>query len=317
MKSARHIRPRGGAETMVKRERQTLRERGLSGKEEGIPLLLDQESKHELTNEYRALNGHDAGEAPCSVHVYPFARFIDPACRHRWYPALKAVTEITVALGLFVLALPVVLAVVLIVKLTSRGPGFYSQVRVGKDGRLFTIYKIRTMLDNCESVSGPCWSAPGDPRVTRIGRFLRKSHLDELPQLVNVICGEMSLIGPRPERPEFLPLLDQAIPDYRQRLAVRPGVTGLAQVQLPADTDLDSVRQKLAYDIYYIRSMSPWLDMQILAATATYVVGLPFRISQRVFLLPARDTVARQVSDALFSEPTSDPELCLQPAVQQ
>ncbi|HEV3116534.1 MAG TPA: sugar transferase [Gemmataceae bacterium] len=280
-------------------------------------MLLDQETQHGITDGYAARDDRAADAAPGLVPLGPAAGSIELKCRHGWYPGLKAAVEITVAVALFVLTFPVVLAAVLIVKLTSRGPGFYSQVRVGKDGRLFTIYKIRTMLDNCESATGPCWSAPGDPRVTRIGRFLRKSHLDELPQLINVICGEMSLIGPRPERPEFLPLLEQAIPDYRQRLAVRPGVTGLAQVQLPADTDLDSVRQKLAYDIYYIRYMSPWLDMQILAATATYVGGLPFRISQRVFCLPTRDAIARQVSDTLFSEPTSDPELCLQPAVEQ
>src|SRR5205823_316253 len=114
------------------------------------------------------------------------------------------------------------------------------------------------------------WSIPGDPRVTLIGQVLRRTHLDELPQLLNVLRGDMSLIGPRPERPEFLPELEAAFPRYRDRLAVRPGVTGLAQVQLPADSDLDSVREKLRHDLYYIQHLGPWLDLRILICTAFY-----------------------------------------------
>ena len=132
-----------------------------------------------------------------------------------------------------------------------------------RDGRPFTLFKIRTMAHDCEKASGARWSTPGDPRITRVGAFLRKTHLDELPQLWNVLRGDMSLVGPRPERPEFTPLLEQVVPHYRDRLAVRPGVTGLAQVQLPADTDLDSVRRKLAYDLYYIRHLNGWLDLRL------------------------------------------------------
>ena len=177
------------------------------------------------------------------------------------------------------LAIPaasLVALIALIVKLSSRGPAFYTQTRVGKNGRLFTIYKIRTMIDKCESLTGPRWSMPGDPRVTRIGWFLRMTHLDELPQLLNVLRGDMSLIGPRPERPEFLPELELALPAYRQRLLTRPGVTGLAQVRQSADTDLDSVRRKLAFDLYYIEQLSPWLDLRLLFATAFYAVGVSF-----------------------------------------
>src|SRR5262249_21310411 len=158
---------------------------------------------------------------------------------------------------------PLILLAALLVKLTSTGPVFYTQTRVGRKGRLFTIYKIRTMIHNCESLTGPRWSIPGDPRITWIGRVLRLSHLDELPQLLNVLRGEISLIGPRRERPEFVPKLDKALPNYRGRLAVRPGVTGLAQVNLPADTDLNSVRRKLACDLYYIQKLSFWLDVRI------------------------------------------------------
>ena len=123
-------------------------------------------------------------------------------------------------------ALPIVLLAALAVRWTSRGPAFYSQTRLGLYGVPFTIYKLRTMIHNCESLTGPRWSIPGDPRITPVGWFLRATHLDELPQLLNVLRGQMSLIGPRPERPEFVPELERALPAYRQRLQVRPGVTG-------------------------------------------------------------------------------------------
>jgi lipopolysaccharide/colanic/teichoic acid biosynthesis glycosyltransferase len=217
-----------------------------------------------------------------------------PAVRpvHGWYLPCKRAAECVVALVLLVLTAPLVLVAAVLVKLTSRGPVFYTQVRLGRFGRLFTIYKLRTMHHNCEGASGPQWcSGRADPRVTRVGRFLRRSHLDELPQLFNVLRGDMSLIGPRPERPEFLPGLEAAMPHYRDRLLVRPGLTGLAQVQLPADTDLTSVRRKLAYDLYYVRRVSPWLDLRILVCTTLYLLGLPYRLMPRLFLLPRRAVV--------------------------
>jgi lipopolysaccharide/colanic/teichoic acid biosynthesis glycosyltransferase len=222
-----------------------------------------------------------AFEAPAPVAT--------PRCR--WYPPCKVVLERVAALGLFVLLGPLILGLALLVRLTSRGPAFYRQTRLGKGGSLFTIYKLRTMVDRCESLTGPRWSLPGDPRVTGLGRFLRRSHLDELPQLINVLRGEMALIGPRPERPEFLPELERACPGYRERLAVRPGVTGLAQVQLPADTSVDSVRLKLAYDLYYIRHLSPWLDLVLLVCTGLYALGLPLGSAARVFRVPHGETV--------------------------
>jgi lipopolysaccharide/colanic/teichoic acid biosynthesis glycosyltransferase len=209
------------------------------------------------------------------------------------YLQVKGMVDFAAGLVLALLALPVVLLAALLVKLTSKGPAFYTQARVGKNGRLFTIIKIRTMIDNCESLTGPRWSIPGDPRVTRIGWFLRKTHLDELPQLWNVLRGDMSLIGPRPERPEFVPELERALPAYRQRLAVRPGVTGLAQVQLPADSDLTSVRRKLAHDLYYIRHVSFWLDVRLLICTAFYALGLPFGVMGRLLGIPGSTRVER------------------------
>jgi lipopolysaccharide/colanic/teichoic acid biosynthesis glycosyltransferase len=216
--------------------------------------------------------------------------------RPHWYLPCKAVFDVAAAAVLLVLATPVILLAALLVKLTSRGPAFYTQTRVGRDGRLFTIYKVRTMIHRCESLTGPRWSMPGDPRITFLGHFLRRTHLDELPQLVNVLLGDMSLIGPRPERPEFLPELEAALPCYGERLVMKPGVTGLAQVQLPADTDLDSVREKLAYDLYYIGHVGPWLDLRLLLTTALYAFGVPFAFSRWLFAIPSGEVVERVVS---------------------
>ncbi len=213
------------------------------------------------------------------------------------YDAVQAVAELLFAAVLLVLAAPALALTALAVKLTSRGPVLYSQVRVGRGGRPFTLYKIRSMIHDCEKASGVQWSRPGDPRVTRLGAFLRKTHLDELPQLWNVLRGDMSLVGPRPERPEFTPALERAIPHYRDRLAVRPGVTGLAQVQLPPDTDLNSVRRKLAYDLYYIRYRGPWLDLRLVACTAVHMMGVPYESLRSLFGMPRPEAV-----EAAFEE---------------
>jgi lipopolysaccharide/colanic/teichoic acid biosynthesis glycosyltransferase len=147
------------------------------------------------------------------------------------------------------------------------------------------------MTNNCEAVSGPQWSTKGDPRVTRLGRFLRRTHIDELPQLWNILIGDMSLIGPRPERPEMVRTLEQVIPRYRERMTDRPGLTGLAQVQLPPDTDLDSVRSKLAHDLCYLERAGLWLDFRIVLATAAKVFGVPAGASRAVLCLPGGPAV--------------------------
>jgi lipopolysaccharide/colanic/teichoic acid biosynthesis glycosyltransferase len=192
----------------------------------------------------------------------PFAWFKRPA-------------DVMLALIGLILGSPMIAFAALVVKLTSRGPVFYSQVRLGLDGRPFRIYKVRSMCQHSEAQTGPCWSLKGDPRVTRVGRFLRWSHFDELPQLWNILVGDMSLIGPRPERPEMVPGLERALPGYRRRLLVRPGLTGLAQVLLPPDTDLNSVRIKLAHDLCYLQRYSFWLDCRIFIATFFHVLGVP------------------------------------------
>ena len=202
------------------------------------------------------------------------------------YATIKPVIDFTMAFILLVLTIPVMIAAMILVRLNSRGPAIYSQRRMGLNGKMFTIYKIRTMYEDSERHSGATWSLPGDPRITPIGRILRLTHLDELPQLVNVLMGEMSLVGPRPERPEFLPGLERAMPDYRRRLAIRPGVTGLAQVQQPPDSDLISAWRKLGYDLHYVESMGFWLDVRIVLATGLKCVGVPFAWIGMLLMLP-------------------------------
>ncbi|MCI0458957.1 MAG: sugar transferase [Gemmataceae bacterium] len=222
-----------------------------------------------------------------------------------WYAVVKAVGDWLCALMLLALTAPLILLAVLAVKLTSRGPVFYSQTRLGRNGRPYAIYKIRTMYHNCERQSGACWSVAGDPRVTPVGRFLRATHLDELPQLWNVLRGEMSLVGPRPERPEFVPELEKAVPRYRERMRLRPGVTGLAQIQLPPDVDVTSVRRKLAHDLYYAEHMGFWLDLRILLSTALKFVGVPWGVSRTLLRVPGGKPVERAYERSVAPEPGS------------
>jgi lipopolysaccharide/colanic/teichoic acid biosynthesis glycosyltransferase len=204
----------------------------------------------------------------------------------------KAAFDYIVGACLLLFATPMIALTALLVKLTSRGPIFYSQTRVGINGREFKIYKIRTMYHNCELISGIRWATRGDSRVTFIGRFLRRLHLDELPQLWNVLRGEMSLVGPRPERPEFVFGFEREVPRYAERLRVRPGVTGLAQVQLPGDTDLSSVCRKLACDLHYIEHLGTWLDIRLMMSTACKMLHLPFSITGWLFHIPSYDEIA-------------------------
>ena len=198
----------------------------------------------------------------------------------------KVVLESLLALVILVPAMPIILLAVFLVRITSPGPVIYTQKRLGRQGRLFTIYKIRTMYQNSEP-DGPRWSLPGDPRVTLIGHFLRWCHIDELPQLFNVLRGEMSLIGPRPERPEIVAELERAFPEYRRRLLVRPGVTGLAQVLQAPDKDLGMVRSKLYFDLYYLDHWSLWLDIRIMMATVLHMLHIPAATIARVFEFPS------------------------------
>jgi len=177
---------------------------------------------------------------------------------------------------LLVLLIPVsatLLVFFVLVKLTSRGPAFYSQTRLGKNGKPFTLYKLRSMVNNAEALTGPVWAKSNDDRITPIGAFLRKSHVDEFPQLLNIFLGQMSLVGPRPERPEFAAKLEWELPNYSFCVYVKPGLTGLAQLRLPPDESVDSVRKKLLLDLSYVREVSLWLDVRLLFFTGVHMVG--------------------------------------------
>jgi lipopolysaccharide/colanic/teichoic acid biosynthesis glycosyltransferase len=187
----------------------------------------------------------------------------------------KAILDRILAAVLLLPCLPVIVLLVVLVRLTSPGPGIYRQIRVGQNGRLFRLYKIRTMVHDAEMLSGAVWAKVHDPRITRFGKIIRWLHLDEFPQLFNVLKGEMSLVGPRPERPEFVHMLMGRIPEYGRRLAVRPGITGLAQLNLPPDSDLQSVQRKLVLDLQYIQEASAWLDARLMLCTAARMFKLP------------------------------------------
>jgi len=185
---------------------------------------------------------------------------------------IKPILEAIIASILFILLIPVMVVLAIVIKCDSRGRIFYTQERIGKDGRKFTIMKFRTMVENAESVTGAVYAADNDPRITKIGRFLRKWRLDEIPQLVNVIKGDMGLIGPRPEREVFIREFEEKIPFYTQRLLVRPGLTGWAQVKFPYASSIEQTEEKLQYDLYYIKNMSFILDFVVFLKTIRVVL---------------------------------------------
>jgi len=171
-----------------------------------------------------------------------------------------------------IVTLPVVGSLILLFMfltwLTSKGPVIYTQIRCSKDGKQFKMYKIRSMVVDAETQGEAVWAGKRDPRVTAVGKFMRKLHIDELPQIVNVWRGEMTVIGPRPERPEIIKQLKQEITGYEYRMAVIPGMTGYTQLNRPPDTDVRDVRKKLILDLEYIENASLWFDIRILLGTA-------------------------------------------------
>ena len=171
------------------------------------------------------------------------------------------------ALVALVLALPVMVLVALAVRMSSKGPVFYRQTRVGLNGKDFTLYKFRSMGVNAESGTGAVWASKNDPRVTPMGKWLRKLRLDELPQLFNVLKREMTMVGPRPERPEFVKMLSEKIPYYRQRHYVKPGITGWAQINHKYGDTIEDTETKLEYDLYYIKRQSVVFDFYIMFQT--------------------------------------------------
>ena len=238
----------------------------------------------------------DSSRKPLPLHVDGTAAHIVPSRYLRWSGGLNRF----IALVLLLPGLPIIGLLSLIVRLTSKGPGIYRQVRVGYHGRLFDVLKIRTMCEDAEQGTGPVWTSEKDPRITRLGFFLRLTHLDELPQLFNVVRGEMNLIGPRPERPEFTEHLAEEIPDYLQRVNIRPGVTGLAQINLPPDTDTNSVRRKLVLDLEYVQTATLGMDLRILMCTLVRLLGIRGTLPARVLGLKRKPQLSATatVSDA-------------------
>ncbi|MBB5519191.1 sugar transferase [Amphiplicatus metriothermophilus] len=178
----------------------------------------------------------------------------------------KRALDVAAALALLVLFAPLIALAAVLIRLDSPGPVLYRQRRVGLHGRVFQMLKLRTMTADAEK-EGPCWAAQNDGRVTRVGRILRKTRFDEIPQAINVLRGEMSMVGPRPERPEFVRLLEREIPDYRLRHAVRPGLTGWAQVKYVYGASVEDARVKLRFDLDYIRRFAVRFDVVILLMT--------------------------------------------------
>jgi exopolysaccharide biosynthesis polyprenyl glycosylphosphotransferase len=190
-----------------------------------------------------------------------------------FYDVFKRGLDILVAAVLLIITAPVILVAALFTRLSSHGPAFYRQRRVGLHGRAYTIAKIRSMIDGAET-DGAQWASERDPRVTQLGKFLRATRIDELPQLWNVLRGDMSLVGPRPERPEFVEKLEKEIPFYRARLAVRPGITGWAQIKHRYANSVEDTKTKIEYDLYYIKHRWFWLDLLILGKTLKTVLTM-------------------------------------------
>ncbi|SVE17425.1 uncharacterized protein METZ01_LOCUS470279, partial [marine metagenome] len=177
---------------------------------------------------------------------------------------IKRFMDLVLSVLLFVTGLPFYIIFGLLIKLDSKGPVLFKQIRTGLQNSSFLLYKFRSMGFRAEADTGPIWTAQNDPRITKVGQFLRRFRFDEFPQLLNVLKGEMSLVGPRPERPFFVEKLKQEYPFYMRRLKVRPGITGWAQIKHPYDEQLEDVREKLRYDFYYIENVSLWLDLKII-----------------------------------------------------
>lgn len=197
---------------------------------------------------------------------------IMPQLMPEWEKRLKRVMDIFVSFVILIVTSPICMFTAVAIKIESPGPVLFTQERCGLNGRVFKIYKFRSMKKDAEKLTGPVWSQKGDPRITEIGRFIRKVRIDEIPQMFNVLKGEMSMVGPRPERPFFVEKLSEEIPYYKRRLKVRPGITGWAQVKHKYDESVEDVKIKLRYDLFYIENMSLRMDFKIIFRTIFVVL---------------------------------------------
>jgi len=208
-----------------------------------------------------------------TMQLYGFPLIdINPQLMTEWERAAKRIIDVVVSFIMLILASPIILATAIAIKLDSKGPVIYKQERSGLNGKVFKVYKFRSMYQDAEKRTGPIWSTKDDPRITRVGKFIRRVRIDELPQIWNVFKGEMSLVGPRPERPFFVEQLAKEIPYYKRRLRVRPGITGWAQVKHKYDENIEDVKTKLQFDLFYIENMSLKTDIKILFRTVFVVL---------------------------------------------
>ena len=208
-----------------------------------------------------------------TMQIYGFPLIdIMPQLMPEWEKKVKRGFDLLFSLVVILISSPLLIIVSILIKLDSKGPVIFKQQRTGQDGKVFSVYKFRSMVQDAEKISGPVWSTKDDPRITRIGKFIRKVRIDEIPQMFNVLKGEMSLVGPRPERPYFVEKLAKEIPLYKRRLKVRPGITGWAQVKHKYDETIEDVHAKLRYDLFYIENMSLRMDFKILFRTVFVVI---------------------------------------------
>lgn len=197
---------------------------------------------------------------------------IMPELMPEWEKKLKRLMDIVISLMLLLVSSPVIILTAIAIKIDSEGPIFFKQERLGQNAKPFKVLKFRSMIKDAEKHTGPVWSQKDDPRVTRMGKFVRRVRIDEIPQMYNVLKGEMSLVGPRPEREFFVEKLSKEIPYYKRRLKVRPGVTGWAQIKHKYDETIEDVKVKLKYDLFYIENMSLRMDFKILMRTVFVVL---------------------------------------------
>ena len=208
------------------------------------------------------------------IYGFPLIE-IHPELMPPWEKRIKRLIDILFSFTALVILSPLLILFAVLIKIDSKGPVFFSQTRVGRHSRIFSVYKFRSMIRDAEKYTGPVWADENDPRITRVGRFMRKTRIDEFPQLFNVLKGDMSLVGPRPERPYFVDQLKKEYPFYSRRLRVKPGVTGWAQVKGKYDTTIEAVKEKLEFDLYYIDNISLRLDLRIMVYTI--IVMLKFK----------------------------------------
>ena len=245
-----------------------------------ILIALESADHDKLLDVISRCNGHDvsmkilpdmydiiSGQARTNqLYGFPLIEIM-PEIMKPWEQSMKRLMDIVVSIVVLVLSSPLWIIIAVAIKMDTPGPVVYSQERVGKDGRIFKMHKFRSMRSDAEKETGPVWAPRHDTRVTKVGRFLRNTRLDEIPQFINVLDGDMSLVGPRPERPYFVEKLSKEIPLYHRRLKVRPGITGWAQIKQGYDRTIDDVRSKVRYDLFYIENMSFRMDLKILLFT--------------------------------------------------